>query len=349
MYFGALFVIGIFRSKDALLLNLGLARWQHSVLAAGDPELAISALVQAQVEREVRTWALGNAYWQNREYRAAQQVWDSVADGQHMIQLANYFFQRQDEQRVTDWLIRAENSNFCLADVWFTRGQHEVSSKNWVKALKSYKEALKFPVTPCDYHGHSDALYHMALLWQHSIEQPDLDAAIELYRKAIARDDFASKHDKANALYKLGQILYVRGAENDAEVIVMLEQSLALRPKHSWANLVLGRAIYRHTGDFHKAKKILSSGLDMNRTNWRFHFYLAELYDAEGLIDHAVEHYQQTLLLVPENFTGATTIRKATTVTLRQYIQIGILDAIKYEIMYDYVCWDYRRSWEISS
>ncbi|MEM7125475.1 MAG: hypothetical protein AAF702_04060 [Chloroflexota bacterium] len=295
------FVLGIFHSKNILLLNLGLVRWQHSELAEGDPELAISALSRTQAGKGIRTWALGNAYWQSKEYQAAQKIWDPVADGQHMIQLANYFFQRQDEQQAVDWLMRAEVSDFCLADVWFTRGQYAASSKNWTQALKNYEEALKFPITSCDHHGHSDVLYHMALLWQHSIEHPDLEAAIELYRKSITRDDFANKHDKANALYKLGQILYVRGAENDAEVIAMLEQSLALRPKHSWANLVLGRAVYRHTEDFHKAEEFLSRGLAMNNTNWRFHFYLAELYDAEGLIDQATEHYQQTLLLAPEN------------------------------------------------
>jgi tetratricopeptide (TPR) repeat protein len=289
---------------NALRANLELVQWTELMFAhvpAGDVRAVFAGLDYTPPPGGVPRLLL-----ELSPERQSQAEIDAIASmdptGESALTLALFFGDLGHTARAGEWWAHIEQRGNCAFSVWYYRGRAAEKDGQWESAITHYEKAALTPITACDRMGQSDALYRAGFIWQGRGQREAREQAVALYRRAADIHDFRSATHRAETYYQMGVLLFMLGPENDAEVIEALNTALALRPTHSWTLLVLGRAIYRMSGDFALAEHYLLKAYEQNPSgNWRFPFYCGKLYESEGRVEEARQYYLRALEIAPDH------------------------------------------------
>jgi len=143
----------------------------------------------------------------------------------------------------------------------------------------------------------------MGVIYQWRLEPRQTDAALAAYEAAIEADDFSANWEAADCHYKRGEVLWWTGRD-PRESISEYQQAVTLNPKHHWAHVRLGYALYQAYGDVASAEKEIRQAIavwpDDKHQKWP-HRFLGDIYQEAGMIDQAIAAYQEVLRLDPSD------------------------------------------------
>lgn len=199
------------------------------------------------------------------------------------------------------WYKRASVMAPALGDPWYYIGLVRQAQGRWAMALEAYSRALQADVFQDV--GRSDVYFRQGVVYQGVSDYQDLRQALILYDVALEIDSFSSDELKAQAFYKRGEVYGLLG-RTLSEVIAQYRQALTLRPNHRWARLRLGYALYWKDGELGVAKAEIERALAIWPNNayrkWPYR-YLGDIYRDAGLVDKAVDAYQEALRIDPND------------------------------------------------
>lgn len=292
----------IFTFRTNFLLNIGMVSWTNSVFTETPPRKSIYWFQLLQ-EKNLDTvpYVIGDAYWRSGDEPTAIDIWKKNNVSNRLSGITKSLVESKDYSLASEILDKLEKLDTCMVSVWFLRAQIAEAHMMWEDALERYEKSTNFKVTDCDHFGHSDAFYHMGNIWQYHMEPANVEKAMDYYEQASNTNDFSDQMLATNSHYRLGQILFVRSS-NILSAIDELDKALSIQPDHSWANLFLGRALYKQYGNFQLAEPYLQAGFRRDSgQNWQFSYFLAEIYAEEGYLLEAVTYSRKALSISPKN------------------------------------------------
>ncbi len=201
---------------------------------------------------------------------------------------------RYDE--ATAWYGRALRLAADLGDSWYKLGQLYEEQQQWPEALAAYQQAST--AGRLDQTERSSVYYRMGLIYQTRLDPRQPEAALAAYQAALAADDFSSVADAADSHYRRGQLLREQGGNPDL-YIAGFRQAIALNPRHVWAHILLGVAVYQQAGDAVEAETRLLQAIELAAQNKWACYYLGEVYRQEGRSDEAAAMYRRALEIDP--------------------------------------------------
>jgi len=195
------------------------------------------------------------------------------------------------------WYERAIRLEPAWGDPWYFVGLLYEDQQQWLQALEAYERAIDSDalcqVTRSSPHYRAGLIYHRRL----DPRQPE--HALPAYEAALAADDFSSPAEAADCHYGRGQIL--RGQKADpGEYVAEFRRAIALNPRHTWAHILLGLAVYERDKDASTAENELLTALDLAPKNKWTYYHLGEIYRQEGRTSEATVMYEGALALDPD-------------------------------------------------
>ena len=244
-------------------------------------------------------WGLGFVLAARGQEDEAIAVWQA-ADGA----IAEEFFQRgklahgmKRYEEALAWYQRAATVEPEFGDPCYYAGLAYERLERWEEALRAYEQAVKVG-TFTDV-GQSSPYYRLAILCHQRLVPPQLDKALAAYDAAIALDDFNSDLEAANSHYGRGAIYDWQGRD-PRDSIREYQQAIALNPRHHWAHLSLGHALYRAFKDVSFAEREIEQALSLwpnNESQKWPHRVLGDIYRDAGMIEKAIAAYREALRL----------------------------------------------------
>lgn len=188
-----------------------------------------------------------------------------------------------------------------LGDPWYCAGLVHERLKQWEQALKAYEQAVE--VGAFGQVRQSSLYYRLGLMCQRRLSPPQLDKALAAYNVAIAIDDFSTDLEAADSYYNRG-VIYNRQGRDPSDSIPEYQQAVALNPRHKWAHLRLGVALFQAYKDVSLAEQEIEQALalwpDDESRKWPYRF-LGNIYRDAGMTKKAIAAYQEALRLDPNN------------------------------------------------
>jgi tetratricopeptide (TPR) repeat protein len=190
------------------------------------------------------------------------------------------------------WYRRAIRLEPGLGDAWYYVGLVYEVQQQWLEALNAYQRASvlgRFQQV-----DRSSPHYRTGLVYQTRLDPRRLEDALAAYEAALMADDFGTAVEAADCHYRRGEIL--RGQKADADVYVAeFQQAIALNPRHVWAHVLLGVAVYERDGDAATAEAEILKALELAPQNKWAYYHLGEVYRREGRVDEAAAMYEEAL------------------------------------------------------
>jgi tetratricopeptide (TPR) repeat protein len=196
------------------------------------------------------------------------------------------------------WYKRATILNPGLGDPWYYAGLVHEELEQWEEALRAYEQAIEVGAFE-HVVGQSSPYYRLGIMYQRRLDTPQLDKAVVAYNAAIAVNDFSTDWEAADTYYKRGTI-YSQQGRDPHDAIQDYRQAIALNPRHKWAHLKLGYALYQAHKDVSLVEQEIEDALslwpDDESRKWPYRF-LGDVYRDAGLIEKAIAAYQEAVRL----------------------------------------------------
>ena len=195
------------------------------------------------------------------------------------------------------WYERAMRLEPGLGDPWYYVGLLYENQQQWLGALDAYERAIasgRFRQV-CRSSPH----YRAGIIYQRHLNPRQPENALAAYEAALAADNFSSTAEAADCHYKRGEVLRWQKARPD-EYIVEFRRAIALNPRHSWAHILLGLAIYGRDKDATAAEAELLKALELAPQSKWVYYHLGEVYRQEGRTGKAATMYEQALEIDPD-------------------------------------------------
>jgi tetratricopeptide (TPR) repeat protein len=217
---------------------------------------------------------------------------------------AEAFIARGEEARQAErydealaWYERAARLEPGLGDPWYYVGLLREDQQQWMQALEAYERALA--IGRFQQVGRSSPHYRTGVIYQWRLEPGQTDTALAAYEAAIEAGDFSADWEAADCHYKRGEVLRRQKADVD-EYMAEFRQAVELNPRHTWAHILLGLAIYERDKDAVMAEAELQQALELAPQNKWAYYHLGEIYRQEGRTDKAAAMYEQALEIDPD-------------------------------------------------
>jgi tetratricopeptide (TPR) repeat protein len=184
-----------------------------------------------------------------------------------------------------------------LGDPWYYSGLVHEKLEQWEQALKAYEQAVR--VGSFGHVGQSSPYYQLGVIYQRRLTSPQFDKALAAYNTAAALDDFGTDLEAAGSYYNRG-VIYDRQGRDPRDSIREYRQAVALNPRHKWAYLRLGHALYQAYKDVSLAEWEIERALalwpDDRSRKWPYRF-LGNIYRDAGMNENAIVAYEEALRL----------------------------------------------------
>jgi superkiller protein 3 len=227
-------------------------------------------------------------------------AWISADDvSQDLIQRANLAAGSGKYQEALLWCERAIAVDPALGDSWYCAGAALEGLEHWNRAVEAYEQALE---TECfEEVGQSNPHYRLGTIYERRFDPPQPAAALAAYSAAIAREDFTTDWEAADAYQSRGAI-YDRQGNDPAKALTEYERAIGLDPTHHWARLRRGHALYRAHGSVSEAEgeieKALAVWPEKQSRKWPYRV-LGDICRDAGLTEEAIAAYQEALRIDP--------------------------------------------------
>lgn len=285
--------------------NLGLITWNKVVFDAIETEQALTLIEQFPTTENIRRRQVdGTLYWISTKPEKAISIVAKDKIAEQLLRVADLYISTHEFSRAEKWLKYTETTEQCQSTVWYQRGKSAEAQHQWNAAISAYQQAVKHPLSACDWYGHSDAFYRIGHIYQQYVIEGTSNLVVDAYSQATHIGDFNSTVYAVDSYFQLGLFLFRKGPDTDEQAVAALTKALHLQPDHKWALLTLGRSLYRYTGNFDESLALIQRAYHEDETsNWLFPFYLAELYNTEKRYEEAVHYYRVALEASPGNTT----------------------------------------------
>lgn len=244
-------------------------------------------------------WGLGFILAAQGQEEEAIAVWQAAGDGiaEELFQRGKLVHEAKRYEKALVWYQRAATVEPEFGDPWYYAGLAYEKLEWWEEALRAYEQAIK--VGTFSDVRHSSPYYRLGMLCHWRVVPSKPDEALAAYDTAIALDDFNTDLEAANSHYGRGAIYDWQGGD-PLDSIREYQQAIALNPRHHWAHLSLGHALYRAYGDVSLAEREMEQALSLwpnNESQQRPYRVLGDIYRDAGMIEKAIAAYQEALRL----------------------------------------------------
>jgi tetratricopeptide (TPR) repeat protein len=193
------------------------------------------------------------------------------------------------------WYEWAERLSSKRGDGWYYRGLVRYDREDWPGALDAFARAVE--LGRFEYAPASSPHYYAGAIYQRRLSEPQIEAALAEYERALKLDDFESAWQRADAHHKRAEILWSQKAY--AEAIAGFRQAIEIYPGHSGAHLLLGVALYESEKDLAAAEAALLAAQKLSPKGKWSYYQLGRIYEQEGQQERAEQMYERAVELDP--------------------------------------------------
>ncbi|MBX3055000.1 MAG: tetratricopeptide repeat protein [Anaerolineae bacterium] len=258
--------------------------------------------VQINPDDEAAWRQLGYTYLALLQDAESLVVWQHVTGmDAELITWGDLYAQQGAYDEALVWYQRAVILSPEQGDPWYYMGLTYQKQERWDEALAAYETAVQQP-----YFLHplrSDAYFQQGVIYEWVPEHRNSESALRMYSQALANDQFSDPLRKAHAFYERG-VIYSWQGKSPALSLQEYRQALALNPKHDWAQLRMGYALYWAEGDLDEAVAHINQIIDawqlINSPHLKWAYrYLGDIYlDADRKVE-ALAAYEAVYRLDP--------------------------------------------------
>ena len=315
----ALFLLGDSTSYNVIISrvwrNIGMLQFQYALSDNDSAKTTLSNAINALKYSE--TWstsfagqrALGHMLLANGQAQKALEIWQKIPQiYDEMVIWGNQSRDKADYLDASVWYARAGMIDSTRGDHLYEEGIAYQQQKKWAEALSGLKAALDFHIS--EYIGTSQILFTMGNIYRLAFQ--NAEQAAQLYTDAIAQNNFTTARAQSQAYYRRGEMLEWLDYP-PTELIPDFRQAIALNPKHRWAHLRLGSALYKVYGDPEMAEKEFRQALSLwpNDPHRKYpYLYLASLYEDIGNYKQAIIEYKNVLRVDAENMAAQAALQR---------------------------------------
>lgn len=180
-----------------------------------------------------------------------------------------------------------------LGDPWYFAGEMYMEADDFSSAMNAYEVALKRQES--DQIGRGDIILRLGDV---SRLLGDMPSASMLYSDAIEAGDFRAK-SVAEAYFKRAGVY--RKEHLFSQALQDYRLVLQQQPRNYWAHIHAGWLVWQVEGNWQEAVALLQEAIELEPDmRWGYRT-LADVYVATNEIDLAVELYEQTVALYPQD------------------------------------------------